>query len=119
MGGGGGSEASGGELTDVAPSLSLAGGDTSIIFVATKGLSRQTRPLSGQKYACRDKFFVATKLCLLRQIFVATNKILSRQPFCCDRHIFVATKDAFCRDKNHTCGISSLWYISALHADDG
>ena len=83
-GGGGGSEASGGELTDVAPSLSLAGGDTSIISVATKGLSRQTRPSSGQKYACRDKFFVATKLCLLRQIFVATTVLLRQAYFCRD-----------------------------------
>ena len=38
-------------------------------------LSRQTRLLSRQKYACRDKTFVATK-----------------DVFCHDKHVFVATK---------------------------
>ena len=49
--------------------LSLAGAATSIIFVATKVLSRQsrvcrdkTRLLSRQKYACREKCFVATNI---------------------------------------------------------
>ena len=52
-------------------------------------------------YFCRDKHvFVATKL-FLRQIFVATNTILSPQAyFCRDKHVFVATKDTFCRDKS-------------------
>ena len=45
-------------------------------------------------YACSDKTFVPTKLCLSRQnIFVAT-KLLSRQTRVCrDKHTFVATKD--------------------------
>ena len=36
---------------------------------------------------------VATKVCLLRQIFVVT-KVLSRQKdvFCCDKNVFVVTK---------------------------
>ena len=47
--------------------LSLAGAATSIIFVATKVLSRvgrdNRRVLSRQKYTCRAKvMFVATKL---------------------------------------------------------
>ena len=62
--------------------LSLAGAAISIIFVATKVLSRQIR-------VCRDKImFVATKLCLSRQNYV-----------CCDKHTFVATKDVFCLSK--------------------
>ena len=69
--------------------ISLAGAATSIIFVATTVLSRQTRVCrdntrlsSRQKYACRDKTFIATKLFLSRQ------------------NIFVETKDVFCRDKH-------------------
>ena len=54
--------------------LSLAETATSIIFVATKVLSRQ--------------------------IFVATNITLSRQKFCRDKHTFVATKHVFCRNKS-------------------
>ena len=77
----------------------------------------KTRPLSRQKYACRDKRFVATKLCLSRQkrrrivttkmihVFVATKHvfcrdktILSRQNYACrDKHVFVATN--ICHDK--------------------
>ena len=54
--------------------LSLAGTATSIIFVATKVLSRQ--------------------------IFVATNITLLRQKFYRYKHTFVATKHVFCRDKS-------------------
>ena len=75
--------------------LSLAGAATSIIFVATKVLSRQTRVR--HDVFCRDKTFLATKL------FVATN-MLSRQTR--DTHstnTFIATKDVFCRDQNYTC----------------
>ena len=51
--------------------ISLAGAATSITFVATNTrLSRQTRLLSRQKYACRDKTFVATKLCLPGKIIL-------------------------------------------------
>ena len=52
--------------------VSFAGTATSIIFVATKALSRQ------------NTSFVATKVCL----------------FCRDKHTFVATKDVFCHDKH-------------------
>ena len=57
--------------------VSLAGAATSIIFVATKLLSRQ--------------IFVATKVCLSRKKhnFVSTN-VLSRQAY-------------FCRDKRRVC----------------
>ena len=68
---------------------------------------------------CYDKHaFVATKVCLLQQNFchdkiVCCDKYLSRQKFCCDKHIcfsqqtlfywdkhiFVETKDVFCRNK--------------------
>ena len=53
--------------------------------------------LSRQKYACCDKTFVATKLCLSQQnitkiMFVATNV--------CGNKSFVATKHEFCRDKH-------------------
>ena len=64
--------------------------------MATKVLWRQTRVcgdkirlLSRQKYACCDKTFVVTKLCLSRQTY-----------FCCDKHNFVATKDVFCCDES-------------------
>ena len=51
---------------------------TSIIFVATKVLSRQKT--SWQMYACHDKTFVMTKLCvtnvLLRQAYFCHDKIM-------------------------------------------
>ena len=73
--------------------------------------------LSRQKYACCDKTFVATKLCLSRQNichvcrdkhtfchdkrgFVTTNTCLSWQKFCCDKHTFVTTKLVFCCNKH-------------------
>ena len=85
-------------------------------------LSQQNTSFVATKYACGDKSFVGTKLCLSpqnifvatkplsRQISVATNinlsrqnrsfvglvatKLLSRQKtcFCRDKHVFVATK---------------------------
>ena len=55
---------------------------------------------SQQQYACRSKTFLATKLCLSRQIFVATNMCLSPQTFCLNKHTFVTTKDTFCYDKH-------------------
>ena len=71
----------------------LAGAATSIIFVAIKRFVEtnmfvcrdKTRLLSRQKYACHDKTFVATKICLSQQsrvchdksILVATNTYLS------------------------------------------
>ena len=94
---------------------------------------KKTRLLWRQKYACRNKTVVATKLCYYaEQIFVATNTCLSRQMFCHDKHTFVARKVSlsrqtyFCHnkrrvlsrqtrvchnktfscDKNDTCGSS-------------
>ena len=56
---------------------------TKIYFVAINTC------LSRQKYACRDKTFVATKLCM--SLFVTSRKkkrVLSRRK----KHMFVATK---------------------------
>ena len=61
-----------------------------VLFLSRQTRTRvcrdKTRLLSRQKYACHDKTFVATKLCLSRQIFVTTKV------FCRDKHTFVATK---------------------------
>ena len=91
--------------------VSFAGAATSIIFVATKGLSRQTR-------ACRDihvfvtakhafgrnkGMLVATKLCLSLQAYFGRDKrrALSGQAHVCrDKSVLVATK-IFCRDKHN------------------
>ena len=75
------------------------------MVVATKLLSKQNIfSLSRQNMSfvaiklwkyhfCPDKSFVATNMCLSRQMFVGTNVILSRQT-------------RVCRDKNYTCGSS-------------
>ena len=57
--------------------LSLAGAATSIIFVAAKHLSRQTRVLSRQKYARRDK----CKRIFVGQNFRRGKNCLSRQAY--------------------------------------
>ena len=64
--------------------LSLAGVTASIIFVVTKVLSWQMYLI---KYACCDKMFVATQLCLLQQ-----NMCLSQQKFSVENITFVMTK---------------------------
>ena len=70
------------------------------IFVTTKHF------LLPQKHAYRDKMFVTTNIFLSRQIFVATNnfvatKVLSGQAyFCCNKHVFVVTKDMLSCDKS-------------------
>ena len=85
-------------------------------------LSRQTR---------QNTSFVATKVCLSRffyfklykhmlylspnNSFVATNIILSRQKFCRNKHIFVATKDLFCRDKAF---VATKIVLAAVPAND-
>ena len=75
----------------VCSDISLAGGATSIFFVAT------TTCLSRQKYACRDEFCRDKSMLV---VFVVT-KLLSRQAyFCHDKHVFVETKYVFCRDKS-------------------
>ena len=69
------------------------------------------RLLSRQKYACRNKSFVATKSCLLRQnIFVTTN-------ICHNKHNFVATtfllwQTRVCRDKTRL--LSWQNYVSII-----
>ena len=71
------------------------GDATSIIFVATNVLSGQDTSFVETK-VCLS--FVATKVCLS---FVATNIFLSRQNYIClVKHVFVATKHIFCRDKS-------------------
>jgi len=58
-------------------------------------LSRKNTSFVATKYACRDKRFVnkLTSMLLLRQktCFVATKVCLSRQNFCRDKVMFVAT----------------------------
>ena len=54
--------------------VSLAGGAPSIIFVMTK-VCGKTHLLSQLKYACRNKTFVVTKICL------------SQQNCCCDKYL--------------------------------
>ena len=57
-------------------------------------------------FCCNNSMLVATKVCLSWQnILVMTNnfvvtEVLSRQAyFCCYKHMFVVTKDVFCRNK--------------------
>ena len=74
-----------------------------------------------QNYACRNKTFVATKLCLSRQnifvatngcrdkyVFVATSIFLSRQKTCCiaTNTCLLRLKKNVCRGKDDTCGSS-------------
>ena len=80
--------------------LSLARAATSVICVATNTC------LSRQKYACRDKSFVVTKLFVVtKHVFcrhksmLAATKVLSPQNFCPDKHTFVTTKDVLSRQK--------------------
>ena len=94
----------------------------------TKTLLRQERTLVATKDVyCRDKGkVVATKLCLPRQIFVATKVLLPEKYVCRNKSFFrnkpsfVATKVVFfvvffvclfvwsnpCRDERYTCGSS-------------
>ena len=82
----------------------------------------KTRLLSRQKYACRY-FFLFYFFKLYKHVlylspnnsFVATNIILSRQKFCRNKHIFVATKDLFCRDKAF---VATKIVLAAVPAND-
>ena len=68
-----------------------------------------------QKYACHDKTFDTTKLCLSQQnlvttkllsqqIFRATKMCLSWQKFCCDKYTFVMTQKIFFLSRQtHVC----------------
>ena len=103
--------------------LSLTGAALSIIFVMTKVWIRQTHVMTKHIF-CHDKsMLIMTKLlswqnatntclswqnyaCIDKITFVATNichTCVVTKTFCHDRHIFVVTKDMFCRDKNYTC----------------
>ena len=69
--------------------VSVSGAATSIIFVATKVLSRQSTS------------FIATKLGLSRQNVLSRRTfVATKQRFCLDKHTFVATKDVVCRGKH-------------------
>ena len=89
--------------------------------------SRQntTTRLSRQNTTTHAKTFVAAKLCLLRQIFVATNVLSRRTHVCRDKHykhIFVATKDVLCRNKqSYLCQLPPmiLSYHSGLRGRGG
>ena len=78
------------------------------VFVATLRVfcSDKTRLFSRQKYDCRDEsMIVATNTCRDKH---ERATCLSRQKFRHGKHIFVATKNVFCRDKTKTilCGSS-------------
>ena len=66
-------------------------------------LSRHTRICRDKIRVCRDKIRLLSRQSFFRAIFFfffATNIILSRQAdFCRDKHVFVATRRVFCRDK--------------------
>ena len=68
-------------------------------LVATKVLSWQKTCLLHQKYACHNKTFVITRLCLLQQIFIVTN-ILLRQAYFCPGKRCVLLWQNLSRDKN-------------------
>ena len=101
--------------------ISVAGAATGIIFVAAIVLSWQTSDktslLSWQKYACRDKTFVVTKIFCHNKPFVVTNIVWLCQKFGCDKHTFVATnmclsQQNVCRNKNDICRSSCQWYLT-------
>ena len=52
-------------------------------------------------------------------VMTTTKKCLSQQKVCCEKHIFVATKDVFFCNKNDTCGSSRQWYSSGTLSDTG
>ena len=55
----------------------------------------KTRLLSRDKCACRDIFVVvvvANELCSLRQNYVGITFVETKDMFCRDKHVFVATK---------------------------
>ena len=95
----------------------MAGSATSLIFVATKDSSRQTCLLSLQKYACRDKSFATTKLCLLRQNYVCHNENLCREKknVCCNKS-FVVTSILLSRQK--MCFVATKILLEAAPAND-
>ena len=72
-------------------------------FVATKVCRDKSfiaKELSRQNIFCRDRTFVTTNICREKHNFVSV-KVLSRQAyFCRDKHVFLATKQVFCRDKS-------------------
>ena len=78
---------------------------TSILLLWQKMCFGATKTcLSRQKWACRDKSFVVTKLCLLLQIFVVT-KLLSWQKdakayFCHDKRCVLSRPKHVCHDKS-------------------
>ena len=57
------------------------------------------RVLSRQNYVCRDKYLSPQKYACHHKSFVATSILLSRQNICRYKS-FVATKDRFCLDKH-------------------
>ena len=85
-------------LLHTAPSLSMAGAATSIIFVATNTCF----------ILSPEDIFVATEL-LLRHNFCRDKyktRVCRDKSFVAYKHTFVATKDVFCCDKK--------WYLSQL-----
>ena len=101
--------------------LSLARAATSVIFVATNVLSRQTRLLWRQKYACSDKTsFVVTKVCLSRHNFSRDRRVFVGHEFCRGNHHFVAIKDVYQNDKmsRPKTFVATEMILVAVPADD-
>ena len=88
------------------------------VFVMTKLSSQQIFVATNIILLGQNTSFVVTKVCLSQQNYVCHNKYLLRQKVCRDKlflsrlkfcrgkHIFVTTKDVFCRNKIYTCGSS-------------
>ena len=67
---------------------------TKYVFCRDKSMLATTTKLSQQNYVCHEKIF------LLRQNF-CHDKYLSQKTYVChDKHMFVMTKDVFCRVKH-------------------
>ena len=76
------------DLLSVPPSPIIGRSCHNYRFCRGKSLVMTKRLFPWQKYACRAKTFVATKLYLSKQnSFVATKDV-----FCHDKHVFVMTK---------------------------
>ena len=64
--------------------------------------------------AATSIIFVATNTCLTRQntsfaLFCCDKSFFSRQAyFCREKHVFVATKDVFCRDKRRVLSLQKM-----------
>ena len=95
--------------------LLLEKGEYSALYVHAAGTTDLPRLVLSLVGAAPSIIFVATKLCLSRQISVVT-KVVSRQTYSdATKHTFVATKDVFCRDK-HDFFVATTFMLVAASA---